>query len=42
MKIYLEWLKIPFIGIDSGFFGSDLAFGISMHKKYSLSVRVFG
>jgi hypothetical protein len=26
MKIYLEWLKIPCIGIYSGHFGSNLAF----------------
>jgi hypothetical protein len=42
MKIYLEWLEIPCIGIYSGLFGSDLAFGIWMHEKYSLSVQVFG
>jgi hypothetical protein len=40
MKIYLEWLEIPCIGIYSVLFGIDLAFGISMHEKYSLSVRV--
>jgi hypothetical protein len=34
MKIYLEWLEIPCIGIYSGIFGSNLVFG----KKYSLSV----
>jgi hypothetical protein len=42
MKIYLEWLEIPCIGIYSGLFGSDLAFGNWMHEKYSLSVHVFG
>jgi hypothetical protein len=26
MKIYLEWLEIPCIGIYSGLFGSNLAF----------------
>jgi hypothetical protein len=41
MKIYLEWLKIPCIGIYSGLSGSNLVFGDWMHKKYSLSVQVF-
>jgi hypothetical protein len=27
MKIYLEWLEIPCIGIYSGLFGSNLVFG---------------
>jgi hypothetical protein len=27
MKIYLEWLEIPCIGIYSGPFGSNLLFG---------------
>jgi hypothetical protein len=42
MKIYLEWLEIPGIGIYSGLFGSDLVLGDWMHEKYSLSVQVFG
>jgi hypothetical protein len=42
MKIYLEWLEIPYIGIYRGLFGNNLAFGSWMHKKYSLSVQVFG
>jgi hypothetical protein len=41
MKIYLEWLEIPCIGIYGGLFGSNLAFGIWMHEKYFLSVQVF-
>jgi hypothetical protein len=41
MKIYLEWLEIPCIGIYSGLFGSNLVFGDLMHEKYSLSVQVF-
>jgi hypothetical protein len=27
MKIYLEWLEIPCIGIYSGLFGSNLVLG---------------
>jgi hypothetical protein len=42
MKIYLEWLEIPCIGIYSGLFGSNLVFGNWMHEKYFLSVQVFG
>jgi hypothetical protein len=38
MKIYLEWLEIPGIGIYSGLFGSNLVLGDWMHEKYSLSV----
>jgi hypothetical protein len=38
MKIYLEWLEIPCIGIYSGLFGSNFVFGSWMHEKYSLSV----
>jgi hypothetical protein len=42
MKVYLEWLEIPCIGIYSGLFGSNLVFGDLIHEKYSLSVQVFG
>jgi hypothetical protein len=42
MKLYLEWLEIPSIGIYGGLFGSNLVFGSWMHEKYSLSVLVFG
>jgi hypothetical protein len=38
MKIYLEWLEIPCIGIYSGLFGNNLVLGDRMHEKYSLSV----
>jgi hypothetical protein len=38
MKIYLEWLEIPCIGIYSGFFGGNLVLGDWMHEKYSLLV----
>jgi hypothetical protein len=40
MKIYLEWLEIPCIGVCSGLFGKTLVFGSWMHEKYSLSVYV--
>jgi hypothetical protein len=40
MKIYLEWLKIPCIGICSGLFGKTLVVGSWMYEKYSLSVQV--
>jgi hypothetical protein len=39
MKIYLELLEIPCIGIYSGLSGSNLAFRNWMHEKYSLSVQ---
>jgi hypothetical protein len=39
MKIYLEWLEIPCIGIIVDFW-NYLVFRIWMHKKYSLSVHV--
>jgi hypothetical protein len=42
MKIYLEWLEVPYIGIYSGLFGSDLVSRSWMHEKYFLSVQVFG
>jgi hypothetical protein len=42
MKIYLEWLEIPCIGIYSGLFGSNLDLWDWMHEKYSLSIQVFG
>jgi hypothetical protein len=42
MKIYLEWLEIPYIGIYSGLSESNLVFGDWMHEKYSLSAQVFG
>jgi hypothetical protein len=42
MKIYLEWLEIPCMGIYSGLFGSNLVSGDWMHEKYSLLVQVFG
>jgi hypothetical protein len=35
MKIYLEWLEIPCIGIYSGLFGSDLAFGFGCTRSIS-------
>jgi hypothetical protein len=38
MKICLEWLEIPSIGIYIGLFGNNLVFGDWMHEKYSLSV----
>jgi hypothetical protein len=40
MKIYLEWLEIPCIGICSALFEITLVFGSWMHEKYSLSVQV--
>jgi hypothetical protein len=41
MKIYLEWLEIPCIGVYSGLSRSNLVFGNWMHEKYFLLVQVF-
>jgi hypothetical protein len=38
MKIDLEWLEIPCIGICGGLSRSNLVLGDWMHEKYSLSV----
>jgi hypothetical protein len=38
MKIYLEWLKIPCIGIYSGLFGSNLAFELDAREVFPLSI----
>jgi hypothetical protein len=40
MKIYLEWIEIPCIGIHSGPFGKTLVFGSWMHELSSYSVQV--
>jgi hypothetical protein len=39
MKIYLEWLEIPCIGIYSGLFGSDLALGFGYTRSISSQYR---
>jgi hypothetical protein len=38
MKIYLEWVEIPCIGIYSGLFGSNLVFrGLDAREVFPLS-----
>jgi hypothetical protein len=39
MKIYLEWLEIPCIGIYSGLFGSDFALGFGCTRSISSQYR---
>jgi hypothetical protein len=39
MKIYLEWLEIPCIGIYSGLFGSDLALGFGCTSRAHTQYR---
>jgi hypothetical protein len=41
MKIYLEWLEMPCIGIYNGLFGVTWFLGFWMDEKHSLSVQVF-
>jgi hypothetical protein len=42
MKLYLEWLEIPCIGIYSGLFGSDLVPCIGIYSGLFGSDLVFG